>query len=42
MLIFLARWFGFKNEILPLWSFFLGGGRVEQALRREMRKEKNK
>ena len=26
MLIFLARWFGFKNEILPLWSFFFGGG----------------
>lgn len=40
MLIFLVRWFGFKNEVLQLWSFF--GGRVEQALRREMRKEKNK
>ena len=25
MLIFLARWFGFKNEILQLWRFFVGG-----------------
>lgn len=38
MLIFLTKWFGFKNEILQLWNFFWG----EQGLRREMRKEKSK